>query len=191
VDLYLIRHARPDVAEGLCYGRSDVGLPAGAVPPLGTRLLPLLPAGARVMSAAAIRCTLLAEHLGAALGTKPGIDARLDELDFGLWEGMPWADIPRVQTDVWARDVWNNAPPKGETYAALHARVAAAWESLLASGPAAAVIVGSIGPLRSLITIVLELPVDAFLRFNLDHGGISKLSDSTGGWRLDYSNRDP
>jgi len=153
------------------------------------RLVPLLPVGAHMLSAPATRCTLLADHLAAALATKSGIDARLDELDFGLWEGVPWADIPRVQTDVWARDVWNNAPPEGETYAALHARVGAVWESLLAAGPQAAVIVSCIGPLRSLMTIVLELPVDSFLRFNLDHGGISKLSDSTGGWRLDYSNR--
>ncbi len=191
MDVYLIRHPRPDVAEGVCYGRSDVALPDETLAPLAGRLLPLLPPAAHVLSAPAIRCTLLADQLAAALATKPGIDARLGELDFGLWEGMPWADIPRVQTDVWARDVWNNAPPGGETYAALHARVAAAWESLLAAGPASAVIVGSIGPLRSLLTIILELQVDAFLRFNLDHGGISKLSDSTGGWRLDYSNRSP
>jgi alpha-ribazole phosphatase len=152
-------------------------------------LVPLLPAAARVLSAPAKRCTLLAEHLASALGTKPAIDARLAELDFGRWEGIAWADIPRVQTDVWTRDVWNNAPPEGEAYAALHARVGAAWESLLAAGMEPAVIVGCIGPLRSLITIILELPVDAFLRFNLDHGGITRLSDSTGGWRLDYCNR--
>jgi alpha-ribazole phosphatase len=188
MDVYLIRHTRSDVASGLCYGRSDVPL-SGDFTAQAARLAPLLPGGARVVSAPATRCTALAEHLGAALATKPGIDSRLAELDFGLWEGVPWADIPRVQTDVWARDVWNNAPPGGETYAALHARVEAAWESLLATGPEVAVIVGSIGPLRSLMTIILELPVDSFLRFNVDHGGISKLSDSTGGWRLDYSNR--
>lgn len=188
MDVYLIRPTRPDVAGGLCYGRSDVP-PSADCAVQAAHLAPLLTAGARVLSAPARRCALLAEHIGAALATKPGIDARLEELDFGLWEGVPWADIPRVQTDVWARDVWNNAPPDGETYAALHARVGAAWESLLAAGPEAAVIVACIGPLRSLMTIILELPVDSFLRFNLDHGGISKLSDSTGGWRLDYANR--
>jgi len=188
LDIYLIRHTLPDGVAGICHGRTDVPLRADSAAH-ALRLVPLLPPAARVLCAPVMRCTLLAEHLAAALSTKTVIDARLGELDFGRWEGVPWADIPRVQTDVWARDVWNNAPPEGETYAALHARVGAAWESLLASGSEAAVIVASIGPLRSLITIILELPVDAFLRFNVDHGGLCKLSDSSGGWRLDYSNR--
>ncbi len=117
------------------------------------------------------------------------VDDRLRELDFGDWEGRPWTGIPRAQTDVWSRDVWNRSAPGGESYAAMHARVGAAWEALVSGGDEALVLVGHAGPLRALITIALELPVEAFIRIHLDYGGIAKLSDRTGGWRLEFSNR--
>ena len=56
-------------------------------------------------------------------------------------------------------------------------------------GGATVTFTGTAGPLRALITIALELPVDSSLRFHLDYGGIAKLSTSTGAWRLDFANR--
>ncbi len=188
MDVYLIRHTKPQNCAGLCYGRLDVTVGPdfqGAA----ERLPGLLPKRAPIVTIDAQRCMRLAVHLSAALDSPLRVDARLQELDFGQWEGRQWSDIPRIQTDIWARDVFGQSPPGGETYAELYARVGAAWESLLQIEAESLMMVGTAGPLRALITIALELPMDSSLRFHLDYGGIAKLSDSSGGWRLEFANR--
>ncbi|MGA9026604.1 MAG: alpha-ribazole phosphatase [Steroidobacteraceae bacterium] len=188
MDVYLIRHTRPDIADGVCYGRLDLALPAGFEAE-ARALQSRLPPPGRVFSSESQRCRRLAEYLAAAAGSPVTLDDRLRELDFGRWEGQHWSDIPRAQTDAWTNDMWNLAAPDGESYSALHSRVADAWESLLVASEDTVAVVGHVGPLRALITIALELPAEAFLRINLDYGGITKLSDATGGWRLDFANR--
>jgi alpha-ribazole phosphatase len=188
LDVYLIRHTRPDLDSHRCYGRFDVGLPRGwedEASGLRTRL----PPNPAIVTCGVQRCHLLATLLATATGSAPIVDDRLQELNFGDWEGRAWAEISRVETDAWAKDVWNRAPPNGETYAAMHARVGAAWQSLLRIDADNVVIVGTAGPLRALLTIALELPAEAFIRIHLDYGSVTRLSDSSGGWRLEFSNR--
>ena len=65
----------------------------------------------------------------AAMGLAPRtyrLDARLLELTFGDWEGLTWDSIrARDPAGVQARaeDKWNFAPPGGESYAMLVARL--------------------------------------------------------------------
>ena len=64
-----------------------------------------------------------------AMGLPPGryrLDADLKELSFGDWEGMTWPEIEaRDPKGVKARnsDKWIFAPPGGESYATLAARL--------------------------------------------------------------------
>jgi alpha-ribazole phosphatase len=188
VNVYLIRHARPNLEGSPCYGRVDVDLAPGWEDE-AIALQARLPANAAIVSSPDRRCRGYAECIARRMGTDPVIDERLRELDFGAWEGLPWAQIPRIETTYWAKDVWHRAPPGGETYGALYARVSAAWQSLLMMNADTVVVVGNAGPLRALITIALEFPGDAFVRINLDYGSTTLLSDSSGGWRLEFANR--
>lgn len=53
-------------------------------------------------------------------------DARLQEMDFGCWEGMPWAHIAQADIDHWANDLAHHAPGGGEPLWAMLHRVQAA-----------------------------------------------------------------
>jgi broad specificity phosphatase PhoE len=72
-----------------------------------------------------------AEIARTAIGLDPAayeLDERLKELTFGDWEGRTWAELKAVdRTIVRARqaDKWGFVPPQGESYAMLHARIAA------------------------------------------------------------------
>lgn len=60
-------------------------------------------------------------------------DARLMELSFGCWEGLTWKEVRRKdQGDYAARnaDIWNVAPPGGESYAQLASRAGPLLASL-------------------------------------------------------------
>ena len=188
MDVYLIRHSRPDVDPQVCHGRLDLP-PAADFAAGADRLVATIAARTPIVTASAQRCRRFADHLAAALGSAVTIDDRLREMDFGRWEGRRWHDIPRAETNAWSRDFWNQPPPDGESYAAMHARVAAAWETLLQREDVTLAVVGPIGPLRALLTIALELPPETFMRLHIDYGCIAMLSDATGGWRLDYANR--
>ncbi|MCB1939077.1 MAG: histidine phosphatase family protein, partial [Rhodocyclaceae bacterium] len=88
MELFLIRHPEPDVPEGTCYGRSDIGLAedAGVA---AARLRGILPAGIPVYTSPLLRCRSVAEHLSPA----PAVDARLAEMHFGEWEMRRWDEI--------------------------------------------------------------------------------------------------
>lgn len=113
--LYLIRHARPVVHEGMCYGSADLPVEEEHQRQVLMQLVPTLPVHATVFSSPLQRCRLLASRLALALDAgEPVFDARLAEMDFGAWEMRAWNDIPRAEIDAWAADLSQYRPGNGE-----------------------------------------------------------------------------
>ena len=135
----LVRHPAVDV-RGRCYGRLDLDVadPAAAIR-LAADLAPLR---GTIWTSPARRCRRVAEAIG-----EHRVDARLQELDFGAWEGVAWDDVPRASLDAWAADPWAFAPPGGESGTALVARVCA-FASELDAGDHVVITHG--GPLKVL-----------------------------------------
>ncbi|MDR2128776.1 MAG: histidine phosphatase family protein [Burkholderiaceae bacterium] len=134
--LWLVRHAPPLAPDGLCYGRSDLAADAAATARSAQTLAATLPRGVAVWSSPLQRCTALAQALHAARTDLPWqTDARLAELDFGQWEGVPWARIDRRAMDAWLADFADASPGQsGESVRRLMARVGAAFADWRASG---------------------------------------------------------
>lgn len=100
--LWLVRHARPLVEAGVCYGVSDMPADAAHTRDCAAQLAPLLPQGLTLWTSPLQRCSALAEQLRVLRPDLPlRLDARLAELDFGCWEGVRWDDIPRAAFDDW------------------------------------------------------------------------------------------
>ncbi len=184
MELFLIRHPRPDVAEGTCYGRSDIGI-AGDAEGDAARLARLLPRGTAVYTSPLRRCRSLAERLSPA----PAVDARLIEMDFGEWEMRRWDDIERPAFDAWVADILNFAPPGGEPASALLARALDFIGELRASGPPAAALVTHGGVLRMLFTHWLGMPPARMPRLVFEFGAASKVVLDGGELRVEYLNR--
>lgn len=139
-----LRHPVVAAKPGLCYGRLDLGLGPEASAQIEAALAACPPSDA-VVTSPARRCRALAEPLANRFGAGLRVDPGLWELDFGEWEGLTWDQIPRAQSDPWAEDYWNTAPPGGETFRALTDRVATA----LADVPAHAIVVTHAGVIRA------------------------------------------
>jgi len=147
-ELTLVRHPRTGAAPGLCYGRHEP--PPGphgtaAANALITRLSP----PTIVVTSPAPRCHTLAQILVRRFACRLSVDADWRELDFGSWEGRLWRDIDRSQSDPWAEDPLNRAPPGGETYRAMLARV----NTALARTPARAVVITHAGAIRAALML--------------------------------------
>jgi len=183
VDLYLIRHPRPDIAPGLCYGASDVGL-AEPVAPVAARLRALLPADIPVYSSPLARALRLAEALG-----EPRIDPRLREIDFGAWELQPF-DALRDELDAWADDPLGFRAPGGESALEMAARAHAALDDLLALHPGEAVaVIAHGGPLRAIAGRLLGLPQARWLGLDFAFGALTQLEVAAWGTVLKGFNR--
>ncbi len=110
MDIYLIRHTQTATDPGLCYGQSDVALADSFEDELAKLhdKLPEFDEDCKVFSSPLTRCLQLAETFSDAVTTDP----RLQELDFGDWEGQRFDDIEPVILQQWMDDFVSVAPPK-------------------------------------------------------------------------------
>lgn len=122
--LWLVRHARPLVDEGVCYGASDVLADAVHTQACAARLAAVLPAGLALWHSPLRRCRQLATALHAARpDLRPRADARLAEMDFGCWEGVLWEAIEKRHYDAWNADFARHRFGGRESVAELMRRV--------------------------------------------------------------------
>lgn len=142
--MIFLRHPTPDVPSGTCYGHLDLGLSAAA-PKEILRAVNRLKPPRRLASSPLRRCLGLAEAISDRFGIKIETDDRLKELNFGAWEGRHWDRISRFESDPWAEDPMTQAPPGGETFAALIDRVGGALDDLSPE----TVVVTHAGPIRA------------------------------------------
>ena len=126
--LWCVRHAPVD-AQGICYGQHDV--PTRIDAPEAAAIVARALDGVRFTSVHAspwARARLVGEALAALAHVPLVVDARLSELSMGEWEGRAFAEIEASDADrfaQWMRAWRTQAPPGGETIAALVARVGA------------------------------------------------------------------
>ncbi len=131
--LTLVRHTRPAVSGGVCYGARDVDL-AATFEEEAARVVEALPRAERLVTSPLYRCRSLAECIGAAKNLIPAIDERLREMDFGSWEGVDWDAIPRAEIDAWDADFLHARPHGGESVHMLRERTWAAIGDYRQSG---------------------------------------------------------
>lgn len=165
--LWLIRHTRTEIAEGICYGRSDIDLPVS----FAADAQPLLAAldctsDAAVYSSPLRRCARLARRIGTPL-----FDARLQEMDFGAWELKPWAEVDRTALEQWAADPLDWRVPGGETVRELARRASTFLDEIKALSVPVAYVVTHGGVLRMLCAYLWRQPIERVLDLHIPFGG--------------------
>ena len=125
---WLVRHPRPEVVKGLCYGRLDVPAQPEDTERAAQTLARRLPEGLVLRSSPRQRCLALALRLHALrpdLVLQPP-EAWLAEMDLGDWEGRPWAELPEAELTAWTEDFGHyQAGGTGESVGAFLARIEA------------------------------------------------------------------
>lgn len=119
--MILVRHTRPAVAPGVCYGRTDLEL-ADSFCEEARRVIENLRPCEVLVTSPLQRCRRLAEKIASEFGIKWQIDERLQEIDFGAWEGRAWSEISKSELDEWAKNFMHARPHGGESVASLRER---------------------------------------------------------------------
>jgi alpha-ribazole phosphatase len=110
MQLWMVRHAQPLIASGVCYGALDVAADRALSQAAATRLAAALPEGVQVQYSPLQRCELLVlllKGLRADLTYKPEPDLR--EMDFGHWEGQRWDALDAQALQAWTDDFEHHA----------------------------------------------------------------------------------
>jgi probable phosphoglycerate mutase len=179
--LVLVRHGEtPLTAQRRYSGRGDVELSATGLAQaaaVARRLAATVRPGAVVVSSPLARCQQTASAIAKGLGRVPvQVEPDLIECDFGEWEGLTFAEVRErwpEQLDAWLSSP-ATAPPGGESFDAVLARVRSVRTRLLAEYPAQTVVlVSHVTPIKLILKDALAAG-DAFLhRLFLDPAGVS------------------
>ncbi len=133
--LWLVRHAQPLIAPGVCYGATDVAADDQATQQAAHALAQMLPKDVSVISSPLQRCGRLAnclQELRPDLAYK--IDTRLSEMDFGCWEGQRWDAIPQADYDGWMADFAGHRFGGEMSVFEFMQRVVSAWDEAQCAG---------------------------------------------------------
>jgi alpha-ribazole phosphatase len=165
VRLYLIRHAPPEIASGICYGSTDLSVSEADQRAVLSALIPVLPMNLPVFSSPLRRCRELAASLASALASNQVLyDSRLAEMHFGAWEMRAWDDIPRAEIDAWAGNPHSYRPGGGESVLEVEQRVRSFLDQVQEQKLSGAIVVCHAGTIRMLSACRAHAsPMDAAL----------------------------
>jgi len=138
----------------------------------------------RIVSSPLQRCARFAQALADQLALPLHMDADLQELHFGEWEGRSAAQL--METDAESLGLfWANpyafTPPKAEPLTAFSARVLAAVERLhQAYAGQRVLLISHGGVMRLLLAQARGLPREQLLQVEVGHGALLTLQVGSG-----------
>lgn len=166
--LHLLRHGATD-AEGRLVGTTDSAPLASGVQACIDRAKEL--AVDRVIASDRARTLAPARRIAEAKALPLVEDARWRELDFGAWDGMAIDAIDADALAAFQADPARVAPPNGETWRTLVARVNAAIAAL--EGPALIVTHG--GAMRGALAGLCAMDFPQLWNIALPHAALLSL----------------
>ena len=190
--LIVVRHGQTDAnARGVLLGRADPALDATGRAQASAVAATLAPLS---KTTRVVASPLRRTRETAAIITREGhvdLDERWIELDYGVLEGTPVAEVP---DDMWRR--WRSepdfAPEGGETLRALGQRVAEACEELLADSlDKDVIVVTHVSPVKAAVVWALGVGDDVTWRTYVAPGSITRISSRRFGPVLTSFNETP
>lgn len=172
--LTLIRHTRPDIPAGICYGQLDVEV-AGSFAGEAAAIKDLIQSADILISSPLLRTKRLAEYLAARYACEWREDARLMEMHFGDWEGRSWNEISHHEIDAWAADTLHYRRRGGESASQMMQRVREVLEELAWLPQRHLVLVGHGGTIRAILAALSNVSLADTLRWQIDYGAVIQL----------------
>ncbi|MGG7665362.1 alpha-ribazole phosphatase [Dyadobacter sp. BHUBP1] len=171
MEVYLIRHTKPVFEPGLIYGRKELLLHADFESELAAVRSQLDTDFEVTYSSPAFRCT----ELAGAISPVYVVDNRLQELDFGEWEGKTWDAVDQQALQAWMDDYVNVCTPGGESMMQMYARVSEFWAELGPFQYKKVAIVTHAGVIRLILSIVNEIALTDIFDIKVAYGEVIRV----------------
>jgi broad specificity phosphatase PhoE len=176
----LLRHGQTPMSVQKRYsGRSDAPLTDLGVQQAAAAAKRLASSGiAVIITSPLLRAMQTAQEVAAVTGAAVVADDGFRETDFGAWEGLTFAEVRErwpAELATWLADP-AVAPPGGESFTDVSARVTAALHRVLSARAGQTVlIVSHVTPIKTLVAAALLAPPAALYRMHLDVAALSAI----------------
>jgi ribonuclease H / adenosylcobalamin/alpha-ribazole phosphatase len=176
----LLRHGQTAMSVEKRYsGRSDVPLTETGLRQAAAAAKRLAGAGiSAIVSSPLQRAVQTAREVAAVTGVGVTTDEGFRETDFGVWEGLTFAEVRErwpAELTTWLADP-AVPPPGGESFAAVSERVIAALHRVLQERDHQTVlIVSHVTPIKTLVASALLAPPAALYRMHLDLAALCEI----------------
>jgi len=176
----LLRHGQTAMSAQKRYaGRSDAPLTDVGVQQAAAAAKRLASSGiAVIMTSPLLRTVQTAQEVAAVTGAAVITDDGFRETDFGAWEGLTFTEVRErwpAELATWLADP-AVAPPGGESFTDVSARVSAALHRVLGARAGQTVlIVSHVTPIKTLVAAALLAPPAALYRMHLDVAALSAI----------------
>ncbi len=174
-NIYLIRHTEVYNPTKLCFGQSEMPLEENFTVQFDWIKERLdLNETALYYSSPLRRCTKLASYLSE---DKFITEQRISDQNFGTWEMKEWEEIPEKELNARSEDFVNYKIKKGESFLGLYDRAIDFYEEIISANESEnIVIVTHAGVIRSIVSYVLDFPLEKVFNLQIDYSSLSKLS---------------
>ncbi|MEM7281769.1 MAG: alpha-ribazole phosphatase family protein [Pseudomonadota bacterium] len=170
MSVVLVRHTRLAIAKSVCYGQTDCDV-ADSFPDDVLHVLPRIEPFDVLVTSPLTRCQKLAEEIATVFNVVPLIDERVQEMNFGAWEGKAWSEVPIPELDLWAGNFLHARPHGGESVAMFRARVLEALQEFNGSKKRHTVVTHA-GVIR--VAMAPDQDQESF-NHSVDYGGVVEL----------------
>ncbi|PCH60699.1 MAG: histidine phosphatase family protein [Gammaproteobacteria bacterium] len=133
----------------------------------------------KIVTSPLIRCQAFAEELAQSSGLPVAVDERLQEVGFGVWEGMTRnqlrADDPHILQRFFSDPVANR-PQGAEALSDFKQRVSAAIDDVVNQSPGQHVLViAHAGVIRAAMCYALGSPIEHMFRIKVSNASMTRL----------------
>jgi alpha-ribazole phosphatase len=133
----------------------------------------------RIVTSPLLRCREFAEYCAGRFKLPLQVDAALQEMDFGEWEGRLSQEVWQEDPDLVTRfydDPGAVTPPGGESTSDAQSRIVAAWQALLQQCVGdRLLLVCHGGVIRLLLAHVLAMPLAAVMRLYIPYASMARV----------------
>ncbi len=192
--IYLLRHAAPpEQARNRYWGKRDPGTDAANLATVAAHAGLIPDASAKVVSSPLERCVRTADVLAKTIGISVETDPELEEIDFGLFDGLTFAEVSQKfpeQADAWARQGDRYAFPDGESIHDFFHRTTAAWKKWRDADERSVVLVTHAGVIACWMCLFLGLPLARRFSFAPSYAALTafRRKKDGSGWNLQFFN---
>jgi alpha-ribazole phosphatase len=179
VKLFLIRHPKPDVISGTCYGHTDLDLAEdwqAQAESVKYWLTGRLEGNTCFQHSPLKRASLL----GRYLHSQSSVENELVELDFADWEGQLWKNIPQHEIEEWGNDLEFATPFNGESLNDVRQRLMIWWQRQQIQEFDNLVVVTHSGVIKVLVSMFCGWPLSQSYTIDVGFCSVTELSIKRG-----------
>ena len=174
----LLRHGET-LAGSVYLGRTDAPLSEHGFRQMTEALLDA-PRYHAVLSSPLARCAVFAQDYAQRHSLPLHFDTRLQEMDFGAWDGLSAAEIAAADSGA-LENFWRDpvvfTPPQAEPLLLFQARVLAAWQELPARyHDQRVLLVTHGGVMRIILCHLQQRPLTELLNLSVPHAALHRIT---------------